>query len=109
MPGGKHMCNELPYTFDAICGHQTLLRKDFLELSVVIICKFKIVRFLDQDSIFLGFSDTSAAGTTHAGEEFVLITGQINFESTIHPILKIEPAQIPHSEVPIHHLVMNAS
>src|SRR5262245_7407364 len=109
IPGGMHMCNELPYTFDAICGHQALLRKDILELRIVLICKLHIIRFLDQDPLFFSFSDTAAAGARHAGEEFILVTGQVNFESAIDSMLNPKSSKIAHSQVPVHHLQMNTS
>src|SRR5580765_4635324 len=104
MSRGMHMCDELPYTFDAICGHQALLPKDILELSIVLICKFQIVRLLDEDPFSLSFSDTAAARARHIGKEFSLVTGQVNFESAINPVLNAEPAKIHRSQVPIHNL-----
>jgi hypothetical protein len=102
--GGMHVYEELPYTVDAIGGRQALLCKDILELSVVLIGKFQVVRLLDQDPLFLSLSDTATAGARHVGEEFIFVTGQINFESAIDSMLNTESAKVAHSQVPIHHL-----
>src|SRR5262245_38189624 len=109
MPRRMDMCNELAYTFDAICGYQALLRKNILELGVVLVCKFQIVRRFDEDLFFLRFSDTAATGARHVRKEFILVTRQINFKSPIEPMLNTEPPKIARSQIPIHHLEMNTS
>jgi hypothetical protein len=47
---GMNMCDEPPYPLDTVGRHEPLLGKDILELSVVLIGEFEILRFLDIDS-----------------------------------------------------------
>jgi len=67
------------------------------------------VRGFHNDALFLSLSNTSSAGTCHPREEFILGFREVDFESVIHAMLKVEPVKIIHSQIAIHHLKMNTS
>src|SRR5688572_20324310 len=104
-----HKGNELAYTLNVIGRDELLLCKDILELRIVLLGKFKTMCHLYNDASFLRFSDTTAARACHVGEEFILLSGQVNFEPTIHPAMQIEAIKITQTQVPIQNFEMDTA
>ena len=109
LPAGMKESNKQAYAIDAVGRYEPLFAKDILELSIVVIGKFQVVRFLDGDPFSIGFSNAPAAGALHVGKELILVEGEVQLKTVVEPRLNPKAAEIGFRHVSVHHLQMDAS
>jgi hypothetical protein len=72
MLGWMHMTHKLTNPFKVIARHEVLLGKNILQLGIIFVCKFQIVRGLHDDAFFVSLANTSSTSARHPREELAL-------------------------------------